>query len=246
MDVENTKPVKKRKVQEAKKDHNYLKATKIRIYPTTEQKSILKQIAGVHRQVYNIAIAELNSKGSDAVKNQLKLRNKHVNNSSETVTQYPYMAAVPNHIRTAAIFEAHKAYDTNMKMYKITQQPFKLCFKTKKTISFSFPVEDTSLKRSSFSSSSSKLMKSIGTLKVSKKQEHKLKDKYHYEPRIVRDDCYRYWIVITDGQTLENQESYDKECVIAAIDPGIKRRHTVYFSNQKAVYEVDLTPMTGP
>ena len=103
-----------------------VKTRKIRIYPTKEQRTILRKWFGVQRLVYNQAIQHYNDKEFD-VRNWMKL--------------YPvvfseldmdYVKEVPCHIKVIAVKDAYTAWRTNCKKTKKSGTPFSLKLKSRK------------------------------------------------------------------------------------------------------------------
>lgn len=102
------------------------KTRRIRIYPTKEQRTILRRWLGVQRLVYNQAIQHYNDKEFD-VRNWMKL---YAIVFSEL--DMDYVKEVPYAIRLNAVKDAYTSWSTNCKKAKKSGTPFSLRFKSRK------------------------------------------------------------------------------------------------------------------
>ena len=103
-----------------------VKTRRIRIYPTKEQKTILRRWFGVQRLVYNQAIQHYNDKKFD-VRNWMKLYDYI---SSEL--DMDYVKEVPYQIKKIAVKDAYTSWSANCKKAKKSGKPFSLKFKSRK------------------------------------------------------------------------------------------------------------------
>ena len=103
-----------------------IKTRKIRIYPTKEQRTLLRRWLGVQRLVYNQAIQHYNDKEFE-VRNWMKLYDCI---SSEL--DMGYIKEVPYQIKKISVKDAYTAWRTNCKKAKKSGTPFSLKFKSRK------------------------------------------------------------------------------------------------------------------
>ena len=103
-----------------------IKTRKIRIYPTKEQRTILRKWFGVQRLVYNQDIQHYKDKEFD-VRNWMKL---YPIVSSEL--DMDYVKETPAVIKAIAVKDAYTSWRTNCKKAKKNGTPFSLKFKSKK------------------------------------------------------------------------------------------------------------------
>ena len=103
-----------------------IKRRRIRIYPTSEQRTILRRWLGVQRLVYNQAIQHYKDKEFD-VRHWMKLYDYI---SSEL--DMDYVKEVPYQIKKIAVKDAYTAWSVNCKKAKKSGKPFSLKFKSKK------------------------------------------------------------------------------------------------------------------
>lgn len=103
-----------------------VKTRKIRIYPTKEQRTILRRWFGVQRLVYNQAIQHYKDKEFD-VRHWMKLYDYI---ASEL--DMDYVKETPAVIKVTAVKDAYTAWKANCKKAKKSGKPFSLKFKSKK------------------------------------------------------------------------------------------------------------------
>lgn len=102
------------------------KSRRVRIYPTNEQRALLRKWFGVSRLVYNNAVERYNDKAFD-IRNWMKL-SKHL----LTELDMDYIKEVPHQIKNIAVRDAYTSWSTNCKKAKKTGVPFSLKFKSRK------------------------------------------------------------------------------------------------------------------
>lgn len=103
-----------------------IKTRRIRIYPTKEQRTILRKWFGVQRLVYNQAIQHYNDKEFE-VRNWMKLYSIVFSE-----LDMDYVKEVPCLIKLNAVKDAYTSWSTNCKKAKKSGTPFSLKFKSKK------------------------------------------------------------------------------------------------------------------
>ena len=102
------------------------KSRRIRIYPTKEQRNLLRRWFGVQRLVYNKAIERYNDKEFE-IRNWMKL-SKHL----LTELDNDYVKSVPRQIKDKAVKDAYISWSANCKKTKKSGRPFSLRFKSRK------------------------------------------------------------------------------------------------------------------
>lgn len=102
------------------------KSRRVRIYPTKEQRSLLRKWFGVQRLVYNNAIERYNDKDFE-IRNWMKL-SKHL----LAELNKDYIKSVPREIKDKAVRDAYTSWSTNCKKAKKIGRPFSLKFKSRK------------------------------------------------------------------------------------------------------------------
>ena len=102
------------------------KSRRVRIYPTKEQRSLLRKWFGVQRLVYNRAIELYNDKDFE-IRNWMKLSQYIL-----TELNKDYIKSVPYKIKSAAVKDAYISWNTNCKKAKKTGKTFSLRFKSRK------------------------------------------------------------------------------------------------------------------
>ena len=102
------------------------KSRRVRIYPTKEQRDLLRRWFGVQRIVYNHAIERYNDKDFE-IRNWMKL-SKHL----LTELKMDYVQSVPFQIKHIAVRDAYISWSSNCKKAKKSGKPFYLKFKSRK------------------------------------------------------------------------------------------------------------------
>ena len=102
------------------------KSRRIRIYPTKEQRNLLRRWFGVQRLVYNHAIERYKDKDFE-IRNWMKLSQYIL-----AELNMDYVKEVPHKIKNIAVKDAYISWSTNCKKAKKTGKPFSLRFKSRK------------------------------------------------------------------------------------------------------------------
>jgi len=106
-----------------------VKARKIKLKLTSNQKELFNKWNDHHRYTYNTSIFRLNTDIN--IPNKLKLRNELV--AAENLKNKEWLLKTPKEIRARAVFEAHTRVITGIKQIKNkTIKFFKMSFKDKK------------------------------------------------------------------------------------------------------------------
>lgn len=136
------KPVRKRKscIQ------GNLRARKVKLYPSNNQRKILKEWFGCARFVYNRTIEMLNQNFENGVKNPTCIEYKKINNIDKKDQENRWQRIVPRHIRDEAIQDAYNALSSNIAKKRINQNHhFTLHFKKRKAPSDSIHIDKTAV-----------------------------------------------------------------------------------------------------
>ena len=180
------------------------KAFRVRIYPTADQRHVLKKWFGVRRWVYNQCLAKMN-KGD---KLNLKEYRKSIINNENFKTVNTWMLQYEYDLRDEALQDFFK----NVKSNKEKGDNFKMQFKSRKLIN----KESLSVlskkwnKKNNFYSSVFK----PSVLKSSEVLPSDLK----YTSRLVHTETGRYFICIPKPMELQSENQAHKEMIF--IDPG--------------------------
>lgn len=189
-----------------------IKTRKIRIYPTKEQRILLRRWFGVQRLVYNQAIQHYNDKEFD-VRHWMKL---YAIVFSEL--DMDYVKEVPYDIRLIAVKDAYTAWKTNCKKAKNSGKPFSLRFKSRKD-----KVQSCYIKKTSISALGIYHTKS-GRMKFS--ETDWFANSEISDCRLIYDHG-RWFISIPRKITM--QQTSETQGGAVAVDPGIRNFGT-YFS----------------
>lgn len=119
-----------------------LKTVKIRIYPTADQRTLLKQWMGTARVVYNHTVAYLKQEGTKASWKSIK---------TGLITSMPAWAdSVPYQIRSIAVRDACFAVMAAKRKYLLTGEYQEVSFKSKKQFRDSVYLPRIAIKDKSF------------------------------------------------------------------------------------------------
>ena len=189
-----------------------IKTRKIRIYPTKEQRTILRKWLGVQRLVYNQAIQHYKDKEFE-VRYWMKL---YAIVFSEL--DMDYVKEVPYDIRLIAVKDAYTAWKTNCKKAKNSGNPFSLRFKSRKD-----KVQSCYIKKTSISALGIYYTKS-GILKFS--ETDWFANSEISDCRLICD--HGRWFV-SIPKKITTQLPSETQGGAVAVDPGIRNFGT-YFS----------------
>jgi similar to tr len=189
-----------------------IKTRKIRIYPTKEQRTILRRWFGVQRLVYNQAIQHYNDKEFE-VRHWMKL---YAIVFSEL--DMDYVKEVPYAIRLNAVKDAYTSWSTNCKKAKKSGTPFSLKFKSRKD-----KVQSCYIKKTSISTLGIYHTKS-GRMKFS--ETDWFANSEISDCRLICD--HGRWFV-SIPRKITTQSTSETQGGAVAVDPGIRNFGT-YFS----------------
>ena len=194
------------------------KAFKIRLYPTQQQKKILKCWVGTARWTYNQCVQSIKTKQSRAAKKDL--RALHLNR--EGVQALPlWVLETPYDVRDEAMNDVLKAIKTN---FAAKRTHFELKFRSRKDASQGIAVlsKHWGRKRGVYAGVfNNQAMKSA----------ERLPDKLEYDSRLVVNKLGEWYLCVPLPLSVsENQAPIDEEWTdgVIALDPGVRTFVTGY------------------
>ena len=192
---------------------------KIRVFPTTAQKSILAQWFGISRVAYNKSIDFLNQEGTVA---------SFMKNKKEIYHSLPeWSSFCPSHVRQLAIKDAHEAVKAQKVKAKKMGKPFRMNFRSRK---------DSQIIKFSVSDYQNGLYKTkLGFLKLSEQLPQNSGVSPSRKPRHGRDPSLcdgsltlvngQYHLNVPYKTTLQ---AADNQGEMVALDPGVRTFQTYY------------------
>lgn len=228
MEKGDTKPVKE-----------VIKARKLRLRPTFEQKTLLKQYSGCSRFTYNKVIEVFRSDNKERLsKYQLRNRfvtaNTHHGTTNNFFNNKPWLLECPKSIRQSAVeeaFAARQAAFTNRRNGHI--RSFEMGYRSKKTKQWSLGIE-----KSNVSKKGDELAifpRLLGDMHYhNTKQLHKIIQDKHpsMDCKLQMDKYGDYYLVVPCKVQVQEKK---KTGGVVAIDPGIRKFLTLYSpDNQQA------------
>jgi putative transposase len=196
-----------------------LKAVRIRVYPTKEQKKTLSEWFGVCRWTYNQVADAINNKSVFA--NKKAMRAAFVNNDNFK-EQNTFVKDVPYAIRDEAMNDALKALKSWQAKKKENQKGgFHLKFRSR-----SDPVQTMTALKKQWGLRSGLLSKVFSsTVLKSYNKRYPLPIELPHDSRFIRDKNKRYFLCMPI-----DRENRERPCTrkVVAIDPGVRTFITTY------------------
>jgi putative transposase len=117
-----------------------IKAKRIRLYPTPEQKTLFRQWLGTSRYVYNETVKHLGLPKEE--------RERHwMGAAKQILASLPDWAGpIPYQIKKIAVEDAYKAFSNGIRRWKQTGEPFDLRFRSRKNPKQSCFIPSSALK----------------------------------------------------------------------------------------------------
>lgn len=195
-----------------------IKTKSLRIYPTKEQKIILKQWFGVSRKIYNETINKLNK--HDGQKSWMSEKTFQ-NHNSET-WQQDWCKKVPFQIRGNSIKEAYTNFYSNCKKSKKKGKPFEMKFKSRKNLKQTVTIPAESLKKDGV------YPRILGFLDI--KERNKYYDIIKNNPcdSKLTYDHGNYYIIVNYKVLINPNNNHIENQDVVAIDPGVRNFATIY------------------
>lgn len=205
-----------------------IRTKKIRIYPSTQQKTTLKKWMGTRRFVYNRVLNKV--KNNEEKLNFMNLRNKYVTSKSIQDNE-KWMLETPKDIRASAIRDMVKNYNSAFTKLKQRQIPsFKMRYACKKdSPSIEIPKSAVKINNNKIYLYSSYMSSGI---KCSSQKlpalEYDLRLQCKYD---------RWYLIVPYTKKFETtKHSRYSSC---ALDPGVRTFQTVYSEQQVLKFQQD-------
>ena len=193
-----------------------LKTRKIRIYPTAEQRSIMRRMMGTARYVYNQTVEYLKRDGTKA--NYFAIRPIIFQNLPEWAKE------IPCQVKAIAVRDACEAIKNAKKKFKQTGRFNEVSFRSRKAPRQSLFIVSTSINDHSI------FPKLLGNMKFTEVIPKEIK----HDCRLVLEDNYR-WYVLIPVENTETEPTRTKDKAIS-IDPGVRTFLTGYC--EKGILEI--------
>ena len=193
-----------------------LKTRKIRIYPTAEQRSIMRRMMGTARYVYNQTVEYLKQDGTKA--NWMGIKGGIINSLPEWAKEIPYQ------VKGHAVKEACEAVKNAKKKYKKIGKFNEISFRSRKAPRQSLFVNMTTINDHSI------FPRLLGDMKFTEQVPKEIK----HDCRLVLEDNYRWYVVIpVECEEIEPTRTKDGSI---SIDPGVRTFLTGYC--KKGILEI--------
>lgn len=193
-----------------------LKSRKIRIYPTAEQKSIMRRMMGTARYVYNQTVEYLKQDGTKA--NWMGIKGGIINSLPEWAKEIPYQ------VKSVAVRDACEAVKNAKKKFKQTGKFNEVSFRSRKTPRQSLFIIKATINAHAI------FPKLLGDMKFTEQVPKEIK----HDCRLVLEDNYRWYVVIpVECEEIESTRTKDGSI---SIDPGVRTFLTGYC--EKGILEI--------
>ena len=201
-----------------------IRARKIRLYPTPNQKKTLKQWMGTTRVVYNRALHHIRHQENTLIDTK-KLQSLYVTKKNregvlnETIEEWQF--ETPKDIRNGAIRDLKKAFKTAFTHLKRGLiRNFKMRFKRKKT----YPSVEVPRTALSFKDGKLRLYPTygLGPIKLSKREKHL---SLEYDCRL--QWSYGHWYLVVPYKKKSRERTPPTKNVVS-LDPGVRTFYTGY------------------
>ena len=217
VDAEATVQKKKRKAP-VKKEKVPMKTTKIRVYPSEEEKEILRKWFGSVRWIYNKCVDLVKSGQCKPNKKALRAEignNHHYEGEDNSLK---WMLETPNNMRDEGIVDYMKAVDSNFEKKKLDpSHVFEIKFRSKKALQESVVVHHKFYKAKSGH---------FAFIKNMQTSSDKLPPLIFYDSRLVRTRLGEYYMCIPEPLDIkgENQAPVLKagQSGVISLDPGVR------------------------
>jgi putative transposase len=200
-----------------------LKAIRLRVYPTHEQKQLLNQWFGVCRWTYNQCAHAINEKRIRL--NKKELRAAFLNNTNfETVNTW--VKDVPYDIRDEAMNDALKAVKAHKAKKKENQTTFNLKYRSRRD-----PTQSVVVLEKHWNHHKTGVYSPIfapDKLKCHEKGYSPLPAKLPHDSRLLRDKNKRYFLCMPIALSLKDTSAQLQAGRVVAIDPGVRTFLTTY------------------
>ena len=209
------------KKSKSKKDPELLQCTRVRIFPTAEQKQILKTWFGGARWCYNQAVEKYNRLGANSI---TFFRQTIVNQGLHKGTKTEWLLETPTEVKEEALRDFQKAVKSNLaKQEKNSKHKFIMKFKSVKADSDSICI------------SKKKCKAEVALLENMKSEQNKfIQISWDHNMRICKKKNGSYFLCIPrkPRSVSENQAPALRNSLdgVIALDPGVRTFMTGYTS----------------
>lgn len=199
-----------------------LKTLKIRIYPTAEQRAVLRRMIGTARYSYNQTVEYLKQKDTKA--NWMAIKGEILNNLPEWAKEIPYQ------VKSVAVRDACEAVKNAKLKCKQTGKFNEVSFRSRKN------PRQTLFIRSESINCEAIFPRILGKMKFAEQPPSEIK----HDCRLVLEDNYRWYVVIlVECETVEAPRTKGKAI---SIDPGVRTFLTGYC--EKGIVEIGQDAQT--
>lgn len=199
-------------------ENTILKSRKIRVYPTADQKKILKQMFGISRFMFNKTIEFVNN---GAKPNRFEIQ-------KEILALTPEDDKTPYKVKQMAIDDACIALNNAIKKAKKSGQFQQVSFRSRKAKRDSFYIPKKSLSYSNNGILRGVYKRTLGDMYFSETVDFKIE----HDCKFVHQDG-RYYLIIPITTNIKQVSPDSQRQSLVALDPGVRTFLTAYDS-QKA------------
>lgn len=190
-------------------ENTVVRSRKIKIYPTAEQRIVLRRILGISRYAFNQTIDYLRQ--PDTMANWMSLK-------TTLIKQFPAWAAeAPYQVRSISIKEACNAVNLAKRKYKATGKFNEVHFRSKKSDRQSCYLPKSAIDKNGL------FKKLLGTMKYAEE----LPD-IAFDCRLV-SEYGKWFVVVPVEQPIEILKTKEP---IVSLDPGVRTFMTYYSLNE--------------
>lgn len=182
----------------------------IKLFPSAEQRVILRKWFGAHRWIYNKCISL-----KDSINTKQELREHIINRRSPCEEQFPWIKEIPYDIKEGAILAYLNALESNFAKRKLNpNHTFTMRFKSKKSASQAIYLRHRVWKEN-------KIYPRFGMGKLHTAEKLDLSHDTHI---VFKRGIKTYYVPKLDVVKCENQALNQH---IAALDPGVRTFQTI-------------------
>lgn len=212
----------------------FLKSRKIRVYPTMDQKKILRQMFGMSRFMFNKTVEYVNNGASP---NRFAIQ-------KNILAMAPEDDKTPYKVKQMAIDDACTALTNAIKKAKKTGQFQQVSFRSRKAKRDSMYVPEVSVSYSKSGFIKGIYIKTLGEMYFSEKVDFRIDN----DCKFVHQDG-RYYLIIPIRTSIKQVRPDSQRQSLVALDPGVRTFITAFDSKKafkigerdfKVIYEILL------
>jgi putative transposase len=198
------------------------KTQRIRLFPTQEEKLILRRWMGTARWTYNRCLVAVEKEGIARTKKAL--RAQCLNAANFNNTELKWVLETPYDIRDEAMNDLLKSYSTN---FAAKRTKFKIKFRSKKDRQQSIAILSKHWGKS----------RGVYAFICKMKSAENLPAELHYDTRLVLNRLGKFYLCIPQPLEIwaENQGPTQSEDAVIALDPGVRTFMTGYDPSGRAI-----------